>query len=232
VDTGLLPPPAPIEVKPRSGVPKKRVVHHLACVAGDTVYGVHNPTAVNVIRGVSERIFHVDYGQGFTEPIRPSSVEFRSGMRRAEAYLRRRSPQLDKYSHEQFLACYDDVRKRKRYEDAIRSLEGSPITASDAHITTFVKAEKVNFSAKKDPAPRIISPRDPRYNVELGLFIKPIEGVLYRLLDEMCGGKTVMKGLNSVEVGQAVWEAWSEFEDPVAVPADAMRLISISTRKR
>jgi hypothetical protein len=53
--------------------------------------------------------------------------------------------------------------------------------------------------------------------------VKPVEGVVYKLLDEMCGGRTVMKGLNSLQVGQAVAEAWDSFRAPVAVGVDAKR---------
>jgi hypothetical protein len=93
----------------------------------------------------------------------------------------------------------------------------------DSFVKTFVKADKVNVTVKGDSAPRIISPRDPRYNLALGVYIKPIEGVLYKLLNSMCGGTTVMKGLNAVEVGEAVFGAWSEFSDPVAIGFDAVR---------
>jgi hypothetical protein len=105
----------------------------------------------------------------------------------------------------------------------MESVSVSPVTVKDAAVKTFVKAEKVNFTAKHDPAPRIISPRDPRYNYALGLFIKPIEGTLYPILNRMCGGTTVMKGLNALEVGGAIEQAWNEFSQPVAIGLDAKR---------
>jgi hypothetical protein len=110
-----------------------------------------------------------------------------------------------------------------RYTRASESLLVKPVERSDSNVMTFVKAEKINFSAKNDPAPRIISPRDPRFNVAIGRFIKPIEGVLYGLLNDMCGGRTVMKGLNSFETGAAVAEAWHSFSEPVAIGLDAKR---------
>jgi hypothetical protein len=97
------------------------------------------------------------------------------------------------------------------------------LTENDASVKTFVKAEKTNLTAKLDPAPRIISPRDARYNLVLGKFIKPIEGVLYRLLNEMCGGVTVMKGMNSFQIGDAVHKAWEQFSQPVGRGLDAKR---------
>jgi hypothetical protein len=132
-------------------------------------------------------------------------------------------PKVSKFTHSQFIEHYDDARLRTRYQKAYESLLVEPLKRSDSDVQTFVKAEKVNFSAKMDPAPRIISPRDPRYNYAVGLFIKPIEGALYKVINDMCGGTTVMKGMNSRQVGTAIHEAWSSFSNPVAVPFDAKR---------
>jgi hypothetical protein len=187
------------------------------------VYGVHNPSLSNVKRGVVERIFTVDYGNGLQEPIAQTDKGFKSAVAPAWKYLRSHVPRVSKYSREQFLASYDDARLRRRYADAADSTTIHSVNRSDSEVKTFVKAEKVNFSVKIDPAPRIISPRDPRYNYELGLYIKPIEGALYKELNRMCGGTTVMKGLNSLQVGAAIKEAWDEFSDPVAIAFDAAR---------
>jgi hypothetical protein len=132
--------------------------------------------------------------------------------------------QLEPLSQEAFIASYaGDLRKQNRYRQAMESLRRTPVSARDAWIQTFTKAEKVNFTAKRDPAPRIISPRDPRYNLALGVYIKAIEGVLYKILDDMFGGPTVMKGRNMSEVGRCFESAWSAFSDPVAIAGDAKR---------
>jgi hypothetical protein len=112
---------------------------------------------------------------------------------------------------------------RRKYIEARKSLRVEALKPSDADVKTFPKAEKTNFTAKNDPPPRIISPRDPRYNYELGKFITPVEGVMYGVLNDMCGGPTVMKGKNSVQVGESLREMWDSFSKPVAVPYDAKR---------
>jgi hypothetical protein len=130
---------------------------------------------------------------------------------------------LRKWSFDEFIDSYDSPQQRARYTAAKVSLEVNDLTRKDSDVKTFVKAEKVNFSKKLDPAPRIISPRDPRYNISVGVYVKPIEGVLYGLLNDMCGGRTVMKGLNSLQTGEAVAEAWGSFRQPVGIGLDAKR---------
>jgi len=212
-----------VEVVKRPGMPRGRKVHVHVGDGPNTLYSVHNPTLSNTMRGVVERIFTVDYGNGPQKPYPQSEEGFRSATRHAWRYISRNISDISKYSVDQFIGHYDDARIRRRYQQAFASLAVLPVNRRDSNVKAFVKAEKTNFSAKRDPAPRIISPRDARYNLEVGLFVKPIEGALYKRLNEMCGGTTVMKGLNSVEVGKAVEEIWNSFSNPVAVAFDAKR---------
>lgn len=216
--------PPCVKVALRNGLRRTRTVHSFVNYCGSEMYGVHEAQVENVLRGVVERIFYVDYGEGLTSPIRPAAGAFLEHCRPAIQFIKRNRTLLTKISPEQFIDCYSGNRKKfNRYTEAWKSLLLNPLTRDDAKIKTFVKAEKTNFSAKVDPAPRIISPRDPRYNLSLGVYTKPLEGVLYKLLNDMCGGVTVMKGLNAVQVGEAIKEAWDDFLDPVAVGCDAKR---------
>jgi len=212
-----------VKVVKRPGVSKVRKVHVLLGEGPSDVYCVHNSSLSNVLRGVVERIFTVDYGQGQQEPLPQPREGFRAAVAEAWVYLRSHVPQVSKFTESRFLDHYSDARLRRRYEAAAHSLRMKPLERRDADVQTFVKAEKTNFTAKRDPAPRIISPRNARYNFAVGLYIKAVEGALYKVLDEMCGGKTVMKGLNSQQMGAAVADAWESFHDPVAVAFDAKR---------
>jgi len=98
----------------------------------------------------------------------------------------------------------------------------TPVRASDARVSTFVKAEKINTSDKPDPAPRLIQPRDPRYNVEVGRFLRPLEKPVFRAIAEVWGGPTVLK-MNASDQAAALREMWDSFPDPVAVGLDASR---------
>jgi len=106
----------------------------------------------------------------------------------------------------------------------VRSLEERALTESDFGVKkAFVKAEKINFTAKPDPAPRVIQPRDPRYNVEVGVYLRPLEHSIYRGIAEVYGGPTVMKGYTAEGVASNLREMWDLFSDPVAVGLDASR---------
>jgi len=91
-------------------------------------------------------------------------------------------------------------------------------------MSTFVKLEKLpDNPAKPDPAPRAIQPRAPRYNVELGRYLKKMEKNLCEGIAELWGGATVMKGRNAHGVAKCMREMWEQFVDPVAVGLDATR---------
>jgi hypothetical protein len=93
----------------------------------------------------------------------------------------------------------------------------------DARVKVFVKYEKFNYSSKPDTVPRVISPRSPRFNVEFGRFIRPIEERIFDAIGEVYGMPTVMKGLNAAACGKLIYRKWASFKDPVAVGLDAER---------
>jgi len=86
-----------------------------------------------------------------------------------------------------------------------------------------VKAEKINLSKKSDPAPRVISPRDKRYNVEVGKFLKPLEPLLYKAVADHFGEVTILKGLNAEERAFHLRKKWDKFHDCCVVSLDASR---------
>jgi hypothetical protein len=93
----------------------------------------------------------------------------------------------------------------------------------DAWLSTFVKAEKLNITAKPDPAPRVIQPRTPRYNVEVGRYLRHSEELLFKAIDKVYGGRTVFKGLNADQAGVEFKAIWDSFKDPVGIGMDASR---------
>lgn len=126
-------------------------------------------------------------------------------------------------TREKFLEYYSG-RRLQCYERAVRSLEERPLTEDDFGVKkAFVKAEKINFTAKPDPAPRVIQPRDPRYNVEVGVYLRPLEHSIYHAIAQVYGGPTVMKGYSAEGVAQQMRGMWGEFRRPVAVGLDASR---------
>lgn len=114
-------------------------------------------------------------------------------------------------------------RRKVVYSNAAVSLETRPVRRQDATVKTFLKAEKINLSSKPDPAPRVIQPRDPRYNVEVGVFIKHLEHSIYHAVNAVFKETTIMKGSNAQQSGRIMHEKWSRFARPVAVGLDASR---------
>jgi len=110
--------------------------------------------------------------------------------------------------------------KRRTYEMAAESILLKPVDVHDAKAKAFVKREKCNVTK----APRVIQPRDPRYGVALGRYIKPVEKVIYRAIASLIDGDMVVsKGLNLDGVGKLVESKWNKFRNPVAVGLDATK---------
>jgi hypothetical protein len=87
-----------------------------------------------------------------------------------------------------------------------------------------VKAEKIDTTSKPDPAPRVIQPRKPEYNVELGVLLKPFEHRIYSAMADALGKSTIVaKGINALELGNLIASKWERFTDPVAIGLDASR---------
>jgi len=186
------------------------------------VYGVHNNNLSNVRRGLEERVLYRIGPGGIHLPAQPSADVVRDGFSKFLNELRPVMRACRPITRDQFVDSYVG-RKREIYRKAAESLSVRPLNVSDSFLSTFVKCEKINFSAKPDPAPRVIQPRSPRYNVEVGRYLKRLEKPLCKGIADVWGGSTVLKGLNPEGVACALREMWDEFDDPVAIPTDATR---------
>lgn len=186
--------------------------------------GLHNNSLVNLERAVLERVFFCkDFGAVFHPPPLPvSNARFTTELSEFTRRLHRRLPVTTLDSVEGFLNHYKG-RKRAIYAEAAVSLQACGIRRRDSYVNPFVKAEKINFSAKPDSVPRVIQPRDPRYNLEVGRYIKNMEKPLYRAIDKVYGTRTVTKGLDNVQTAELIVDAWKSFVDPRALKADAKR---------
>lgn len=123
---------------------------------------------------------------------------------------------------ENFVKHYSG-RSRKRYEQAVDSLDRFPLDVkTESGIKAFVKAEKFNPSAKVNPDPRMIQARSPRFNVELGKYLKPMEHHLYRLRSPK-GLPLLGKGLSMQERGRVLKKIWDSYSNPCCVSLDGSR---------
>lgn len=181
-------------------------------------YLVHNSSINNLARGVLTRVFFV---KGKTPP-RPREGVYRERLADFRKSLLKRFSSTTRCSYDEFVNFYSG-RKKTVYANAVESLGTSPVVPADAHVKAFVKAEFINSDDKPDPDPRVISPRDPRYNVEVGRFLRPVEHKIYGAIADIYGEPTVLKGFNSAEIGKIFADKWAKYRDPVAIGLDASR---------
>lgn len=211
-----------IRVK-RRGVVRPRLTPVFTGLMGRAVFGVHNNSLNNGARALVERVFRSPDAQGALQPPPPCTAQPLITLEGFTRSLIRHIGVHRPITREQFVGMYVG-RRRSVYERAVKSLEERELDARDFGVEkAFVKAEKINFSAKPDPAPRVIQPRNPRYNVEVGRFLKSLEHTTYSAIAKVYGGPTVMKGLSAEGVAQAMADMWAEFPEPVAIGLDASR---------
>lgn len=203
---------------------KPRRITSFGGIGSGATFGVHNADVGTLERGLLERVFFRETPDGFKPPTQPQKGIFRRRLRPFKSRLLRRMPVPTKLQLNEFPLLYKG-RKRTVYERAVSSLLEVPVARKDSYLSTFVKAEKLNLTLKSNPAPRVIQPRNPRYNACVGVYLKPIEHSLYRCIDDIYDGNgpTVMKGLNCDDRGKSLFSKWSTFRNPVAIGLDASR---------
>lgn len=133
-------------------------------------------------------------------------------------------------SHREFCDMYTGL-KRRRYERASADIERDGFDVGrDSQVLPFVKKEKYKITPDKpNPSPRTICPRDPKFTLEFGTYIKHNEHEYYHAIDEVLNQltgsttPTIVKGLNSVQIGHLFEEKWAIPADPRGVLLDVSR---------
>lgn len=180
----------------------------------------HNNTLANLVRGVGERVLYRN--KDLLKPVRPKSGIFERRLASYRELLSRDIGYQSPVTRDQFPDYYKGPRKLL-YQRAVNSLAIKPVSPRDAQLKTFVKAEKHNLSIKPDPVPRVIQPRDPRYNVEVGRFLRPLEHKLYKAIDNIFGTPTIMSSYNAYTQARILKQKWDKFSRPVCIGMDASR---------
>lgn len=215
-------------VRRRAARPTLRKYTVINGVASATVFQVHNNSLLNLRRGLVERVFFVEGEAGLEPPPRPREGIFPERLGGLAARLSAIVGLCRPVAPADFVESRRPS-KRTVYRQALESLRFWPVAQRDSFCSTFVKCEKINTTKKPDPAPRVIQPRTPRYNIEVGVFLAHIEHAYYHGIDEMWnqvwgdGGRTVMKGLNVLECGENMAKVWGRYNQPVALGLDAKR---------
>lgn len=203
-----------------TGMPRR--VYRVSCLSPPLGFGVHANNLVNLLRAVRERVFSVEVQGTLVSPPRPAPGVIAQELEGFAEQFRRRVVTTHAWSTEQFVDSYKG-RRRVVYEQAAASLTRKPVNRRDANSGAFLKAEKIPFYLKPDPAPRLIHPRDPRYNVAVGRYLKRIEHDVYHAIDGVWGYRTVLKGYNAHSVAGILRRKWEAESDPVALMWDASR---------
>lgn len=201
---------------------RSRKLYQVVGVSSGTEMRVHNNCVTNVLRGILERVLLVPTSGGFSRTPRPLFGAYSTRLAKFKARLLSVLHSTAKMSVVDFVNSYHG-RKRTIYERAADSLSRDCIRTRDADIKIFGKAEKHNVSRKPDPIMRMISPRDPRYNIEVGVYIKPLEHQIYRAIADCFKETTVTKGLNAEQTALLLRSKWSRYNRPRAVGLDANR---------
>lgn len=211
-------------VQKRAGSPKVRKSEVVVGVSPPIEMRIHNNDINTLERAVKERVFFVKDAQGqFVPPPKPASdAYFSNTLQPFLAVLRRHLPSTTPILRQQFVDS-NKGRKHLIYQRAYESLCAKPFVVKDSYIKAFVKVEKMNVTKKPDPVPRVIQPRSPRFNVEVGRYLRPIEERIYEAIADVYGEKTVVKGINALESGRLMKAKWDKFKNPVAVGLDASR---------
>lgn len=217
----LAPDHPDLDVHTLQGKPKVRNVYWIAGLSSSTRYKVHNSNITACVRAMKERLLFVSKDGKFIPTEKPTTSFVKACSKFTDRLLKMVHP-TSPLTKEQFLGAYKG-RRRTVYENAFDSLGCKPFKLSDSYINFFVKCEKINFTKKLDPAPRGISPRNPRYHVMLGPYAKRIEKKIYGMIGKVFGSVTVFKGLNAVQRGKHLRSHWESFTDPVAIGLDASR---------
>jgi len=217
-----------VTVVTRCGIDKVRRLWHLPGVTPYVKIGVHNNSYVNLRRGLMERVFYVERGGTLVPPPQPVEGAFEELRAFGLAVAQHVGVSVPS-SIDQVVEMYKGDRRYNMYKGAAESLRFEALSPRDAMVKTFVKAEKINMEKKADPAPRVIQPRSPRYNLCVGRYLKKLEKQVYKAIQAEyqrkhgTTGPIVCKGLTAMGTAQVIKAKWERFNDPVAVGLDASR---------
>lgn len=175
-------------------------------------YRVHENNVNNLLLGFCKRVWRYK-GKDLIPCLRERCPKFERAMRGHPVLPWTRQQVVDAAL----------PRRRKVMAAAAESLATHPLTRRDSYVSTFVKAEKFNYTAKPDADPRLIQPRSARFLVEHGTFIKPIEPLVYKAMGKLNSFPMIAKGFNAEESAAILRAKWDKYKDPVCVTLDAAR---------
>jgi hypothetical protein len=212
-----------LAVVPRLGVTKTRQCIRISNVAPDIQIAPFNENLATLRRAVAERVFLVQEDGKYTAPPKPLPEHFENELKTVRDLLVPYLPSTAPLSFVDTVATFKGC-KRARYQRAYENiLFKRSVLSKEAEVGVFVKYEKTDRTSKKDPVPRVISPRSPEFNLRVARYLRKIEDPIFDALGDLFGHKTVMKGITTSQAAKLMHEKWEMFRRPVAVGLDASR---------
>lgn len=193
-------------------------------VTTNTTFNVHQDDLDTMLRAINERVFHVkDAVTGeLRAPFQPDDQVFESRCGSIRDRMLKMVSPTPVWSHQQLVAMYHG-RRGTVYEQARMKLQSRRVQRADSFIRGFGKPEKTNVTSKPDAVQRVISPRNPVYNLAVGVWIRPFEHKIYSGIRKLWGESTIAKGLNAIETASLIKHKFNSFRNPVAIGVDAKR---------
>lgn len=209
----------PIVLDSRPGKPvKERAVTALYNISSGQELGIYSSSMTEGLAGLLERVYYVA-GEGGTW-VRPPMPEvgFYKGSLRESVRGLYLYP-VSNITVDEFVARY----KGNKLACYQRARDEFNLYGFDERKHTFVGAFVKDERQSRGKAPRLIRPYTPVFNLIFGCYVYPLEKCLYSAIDDIYGGPTVTKGLNSSEVASAMRSKWDSFSDPVCLVTDMSR---------
>lgn len=212
-----------IRVLRAGGKPRPRHVYKLPGFGTQLNFTSFTDTLTNAITALLERVYFHEVRGVFEPPALPDKKLF---FGRMEAFRKRLFGILHASAPVSVLdypATAYGGSKLLLYKRAAEKLVATGMRRSYSYLQTFLKHEKLIWDGIKRVVPRVISPRNPIYNVEVGRRLRHVEHVIYQAIATIFGRPTVMKGYNAFQVGRMLHSYWSQYKRPCAIGLDATR---------
>lgn len=198
---------------------KTRRLHSIKELSGNLSLGVNNTDIGTAECALLTRMYYCKVGEDFVAPPHVDLGRFTLRLAQFRKLLLEKIRPPTKSTLQEIVDSYTG-RKKTIYENALKGLTEIGLSRDDARSVMFVKMELVN----PGKAPRCIQPRNARYNLALGRYIKPAEHRIYDAIRRVYGdGPTVIKGYNVSEIGAIARGKWRSFVEPVAIGLDATK---------
>lgn len=191
-------------------------------MAGKARYTAFVDCVENIRTALLERVFFHNVNGVFSLPSVPGRAVVGATLKAFRNAIKHRAVSLTPVPLLDYPALYYRGRRLKLYLRAMQNILKRGVLHGDSRLGGFLKYEKL-LDAVKRMVPRLIQPRTPEYNVAVGRYLRQLEHVIYRTIEDIFGHPTVMKGYNASQLGEMMHDAWTSYSDPCALGLDASR---------